>query len=1371
MSDRRRDGNKQENPLLFYGVALVSVGLALGIMLLLKHWLQPTTTPLFFVAVMVSAWYGGWRAGLLATALSTLAINYFFIEPLYSFHWIGAGTVVQVGVFLLVAGLISALNQSRRSALQNTRRSLEALKETMDREQVLRREAETAKQQAESIMSSINDGLAVIDRDWGFTYVNDQYCEMVKIPRSRFLGESIWDIFPDVVGTEFYHQLHQSMTEQTPTQFEYFYHTSNQWYENRVYPSPDKLTLFTVEITDRKRQSFLLLEQKRLLELTASGYSLDECLSAVCTAISRLSPGSRACFLLTDAVRMVFDRSITPEFAPSLGQGLKDAPINQLAIGTCGTAVYCSESVTCTDIAKDDRWSQEWRDLCLVHDILACHSAPVFDSYNSPLGSLMLCFSEARSPTDWERQLAEFGTQIVSIVFERDRSSLTLRQSEAKYRTLFESMSEGFALIEMIFDENGAAVDFRYLEVNPAFALLTGIEAATGKRIKELVPNLDPLWLENYGRVALTGEPIRIENQIVELNRWFEVYAFCVGDETSHKVACLFFNTTDRKQAEAALQESEERFRALADNIAQFAWMTDENGWIFWYNQRWFDYTGTTLEEMQGWGWQTVHHPEHVDRVVEHFRHCLETGEIWEDTFPLRGKDGEYRWFLSRALPIRDEQGRILCWFGTNTDISDRKQIEETLRQRETELRLVTNAVPALISFIDSDQRYRFNSQEYEEWFGHPATEIYGKHMQEVLGEAAYAEIRPHVEQVLAGQQVTFERQVPYKEGGTRHVSATYVPRLNCQGVVEGFVALVHDISDRHQADKRLHLLYETTRDLLATQHPLELLNNLFSKLSTQLELQYYYNYMIEEKDNRLMLHLRNYGGISEEAAQSISWLELGQHLCGLVAQEHRQIVFNQEQISTHPSAQLICSIGITAYAGQPLIVQGRLLGTLSFASSTRTCFTSEEIDLLQSTCEQMAIALDRAALIDSMQQQAEQLQQANRIKDEFLAVLSHELRSPLNPILGWSKLLRSGKLDETKTAHALATIERNARLQSDLIEDLLDISRILQGKFKLNISPVHLTTTVQSAIETVRLAAEAKEIELIFETNPNLQMLGDSTRLQQVLWNLLSNAVKFTPQSGRVEVRLEQVEIANVKCRSRSASAGDMSNKDPSHFAQIKISDTGKGIHPDFLPHVFDYFRQADSTTTRQFGGLGLGLAIARQIVELHGGSVWAESQGEGLGATFTVRLPLIPRENGSQPLGMPSAAPYTPHLPLAGLQILVVDDEADSREFVVFVLEQAGATIHIATSAGEALTALADCNPAVLVSDVGMPDMDGYMLIRKIRELPQAQGGQVPAIALTAYAGDGNQQRALEAGFQQHVTKPVEPETLVGAIASLIR
>ena len=477
---------------------------------------------------------------------------------------------------------------------------------------------------------------------------------------------------------------------------------------------------------------------------------------------------------------------------------------------------------------------------------------------------------------------------------------------------------------------------------------------------------------------------------------------------------------------------------------------------------------------------------------------------------------------------------------------------------------------------------------------------------------------------------------------------------------------------------------------------------------------------------------------------------------------------------------------GNRAFACIPLTVEGRTLGGMSFSFADATRFSEEDRAFMLTLGHLCGQAIARARLYEAEQRARTDAETANRIKDEFLAVLSHELRSPLNPILGWTKLLRSRKFDAKATDHALEIIERNAKLQTQLIEDLLDVSRILRGKLVLNVAPVNLVTTIEAALETVHLAAQSKDIQIHTLLEPNVgQVSGDLNRLQQVVWNLLSNAVKFTPSGGRVEVRLEKVEqglkVSRLQVEGSNTKIQPSNIQPSTQYAQIQVTDTGKGISPEFLPHVFEHFRQENSTTTRQFGGLGLGLAIVRYLTELHGGSVHAESPGEGLGATFTVRLPLMvaQQEATQEQVQLDCSAD------LGGLRVLVVDDEADIRELVAFILEQSGAEVTIAASAQEALVALKQSVPDVLLSDIGMPEVDGYMLMRQVRALSAERGGQVPAlseampkalrhevqaIALTAYAGEYNQQQALQAGFQLHIAKPVEPEELVRAIARLV-
>jgi signal transduction histidine kinase/response regulator RpfG family c-di-GMP phosphodiesterase len=380
----------------------------------------------------------------------------------------------------------------------------------------------------------------------------------------------------------------------------------------------------------------------------------------------------------------------------------------------------------------------------------------------------------------------------------------------------------------------------------------------------------------------------------------------------------------------------------------------------------------------------------------------------------------------------------------------------------------------------------------------------------------------------------------------------------------------------------------------------------------------------------------------------------------------------------------------------------------------------------------------------------------ANRLKDEFLATVSHELRTPLNSILGWAQLLRTGTIDEAGSARALVTIERNTKTLAQIIEDLLDVSRIISGKLRLDVRPVELESIVDAALESIRPATDAKNIHLDVSLDAGVGAVsGDPSRLQQIVWNLLSNAIKFTASGGTVSVKLERIG-------SR---------------ASITVSDTGEGINPSFLPYVFDRFSQADGTFTRTHGGLGLGLAIVRHLVESHGGSVRADSPGKGKGATFSVAFPLLaPDENaGVFPVMLTDVLEPVVEDPkdLAGLSVMIVDDEADAREVIVAMLELRGARVIAAASAAEALEMLSNATngslPDVLVSDIAMPGEDGFQLIEMVRRMTPERGGNIPAIALTAHARSEDSARVLAAGFQRHVAKPVEPSSLAMAVASL--
>lgn len=437
-----------------------------------------------------------------------------------------------------------------------------------------------------------------------------------------------------------------------------------------------------------------------------------------------------------------------------------------------------------------------------------------------------------------------------------------------------------------------------------------------------------------------------------------------------------------------------------------------------------------------------------------------------------------------------------------------------------------------------------------------------------------------------------------------------------------------------------------------------------------------------------------------------------------------------------------------------PLAARGTVLGaiTMVHAESGRR-YTSVDLALAEEIARRAGIAVDNARLYRREQHARAGADEANRLKDEFLATISHELRTPLNAILGWSRMLRTGAVEESRREKSLEIIERNAIAMAQLIEDLLDVSRIISGKMRLESVSVDLAQVVAAAVETLRPASTAKEIVVRQALEPVVgRVVGDPNRLQQVVWNLLSNAIKFTPRAGTVEIHVRE--------------------HGPS--VEIEISDSGAGIEASFLPYVFDRFRQADGRTTRTHGGLGLGLAITRQLVELHGGSIEARSEGVSRGATFTVKLPvsvmrpLDVERPALEPAG--GAAKESPP-ELVGLKVLAVDDDADSLDLVVSVLESAGAVVIGVNSVASAMASILSVVPDVIVSDIGMPEADGFELLRRVRALPPKQGGEAPAAALTAYVRAGDRTRVLDAGYLMHVAKPVEPDELLAVVASLAR
>ncbi|MBD3886989.1 PAS domain S-box protein [Phormidium tenue FACHB-886] len=1723
------------SPLLSYGVALLSVALALAVSLLLSSFIQPTPLALFYMAVMLSAWYGGLKPGLVATVLSTLAINY-FIPPYNSLSIANPGNLVRLGASVIIALLISRLDQARRVALRQ--------------EQQLRAESETAHRRTTHLLEHMTDAFVAFDRHWRYTYANPAALQLLQKSLEELIGKNVWEeVFPSEKGGFAYRQLHQALQEQVSVSWEEFGEPVQRWLEVRAYPSLEGVAIYFQDISERKQAEAALRQNEEQLRLATEGANLglwhwdvsqDRLVwTDQCKALFGLPADTEMSYQVFLNAVHPDDRQRIQEMRPVLEDGqLEHHEIEYRTLWSDGTvrwlmargsasydadgkpifsrgvifditdrkqaeiAIHEAEERLKLAVEAGRMIAWEWNP-CDDSLITSANFPEIYGANNvhtveqgiallhpedqSPHRAIVEQAVETRSEYYCEFRIIRPDTGAIVWIEERAQPILNpdgtlqkfigvsidisdrrrdederkrieeeLRKSEQQLRSAIEvaqfSPYEWNPVTdELIWDAPLKAMWGLSPDAEVNYAVHTaGLhpedrEYVEQQAAKAIDPNGDGIfeaefrvigiedgierWISARGQTFFDAErrPVdyvgaaqnitdrkRAEAALRESEERFRVLADCAPcliwlngadggcefvnqayldffgktleeiqgfgwqvdlhpDDAEPYVSAylqafqerkLFqakarirradgqyrwldcfaaprfsnagdllgyvgtsFDITDRRQTEEALRESEERFRTLAATVPQLLWTATPDGSVDYLSEQWADYIGLPPERLYDWNWRQVVHPDDLTNTLHGWQHSLQSGEPLEIQHRFRYHTGEWRWQLVRSIPVKDETGQVTKWVGTCTDIHEselRKQdaqflsdLSETIRTIDHADDLMTTAIemigqylqlkrcyfaqtdeardrawitsdyhdslpslvgehllshyPAIVlELLRSGQLYISNDNKYDPRSvdcyatvyeplairAHVAVPFFmdGRwavnliaatneprqwqereiHLLETAAERiwlaveklrsevalrdsedryrALTELSPqlvfmsrpdgfitYVNQwgldftgrsllELQGNGWTERIHPEYRDrvyearmAATSHVSdydieilfrradgvyrwlyTRALPVNNDAGEIEYWIGVALDITDRKQAE------VEAAANLKDTQ----LLRDLSVRLVTEDNIQTLYQEIMAAA---IALTQADAGTVQilDEATQDLLLLAtqgfdqtMTEHFyrvnassntpCGIALRSGiRSFVDFDVPESEDPggSMQMHVEAGYRSAQSTPLITRsGKPIGMVSTHWHTRHRPSERELRFLDLLTRQAADLIERRQdeaerkqLLEREQAAREEAERANRIKDEFLAVLSHELRSPLNPILGWSRLLLNGNLDASKTKLALATIERNAKLQSELIEDLLDVSRILQGKLSLTVSPINLKSTIQAAIETVRLAAEAKSIVIETKLDPEVGLVsGDSTRLQQVVWNLLSNAVKFTPIDGQVTMQLEQVN----------------------NHAQITVRDTGKGIASDFLPYVFDYFRQADSTTTRKFGGLGLGLAIVRHLVELHGGTIQADSPGEGLGAMFTVKLPLMANEITASHASPLSQQP----LNLQGVQILVVDDETDTRDLIAFLLEQAGATVATAASASEALTLLIQSQPDLLVSDIGMPEMNGYMLMQQIRMLPPDQGGQVKAIALTAYAGEIDYQQAMAAGFQQHLSKPIEPEVLVNAIARLL-
>ncbi|MHB8745607.1 MAG: PAS domain S-box protein [Gammaproteobacteria bacterium] len=1199
-------------------------------------------------------------------------------------------------------------------------------------------------QRITDILESITDGFVAIDSQWRYTYVNPKAEEILRPLRKtpeNLIGEVLWQEFPDLLNTPVEQHYRRAMTERVTIEFEFFYPALHCWFGIRIYPAKDGLAIYFQDITRRKQAEEELRQQREWFQVTLASIGDAVITTDTQGQVTFLNPvaeqitGWTADEARGRPLETVFNiinektRVPTPNpIAKVLREGIVVGLANHTAlIGKNGTETAIEDSAA---PIRDTQGNISGA-VMVFHDVSGRRKAE--DALRSNEEWLRAIFNQAAvgiAVTNLDGRFLETNKRFADIVgYTRDElqqhtfadithpddlpetrdhmgqllagkiSDYSLEKRYVKKdRTVVWSLTT-VTLLSDAPDKPGRFIGViedislrkQAEEVRARLAAI--VESSDDAIVSKTLDGIIATWnsgaerIFGYAADEVIGQPImvlippdRVEEEqalLKSLKRGEKIEHYetvrvrkdgkllnialtvsPVKDAQGNIIGAskIARDITQQKEVEERLRRSEQELRALADSIPQLAWMAEPDGNIFWYNQGWYEYTGTTLQQMAGWGWQSVHDPDILPLVLTRWQESIRTGISFEMEFPLRGADGVFRWFLTRVNPLRDADGRVLRWFGTNTDVDQVKRMRDAL-QDETRI-------------------------------------------LELLNETGIA--------------------------------------LGLKLDVRGLIDAVTDA---------------------ATQ------------LSGAQFGAFFYNTTNEQGDALLLYALsgapRNaFAGFDQPRATPLfgpTFRGEAPIRCDDVLTDPRygKMAPHRGLPPGHPP--------VRSYLAVPVISRsGEVIGGLFFGHAAIGVFTARTERLIVGIAAHAAVAIDNARLYEVAQRAAAEREQllANEraaraeavrigaMKDEFLANLSHELRTPLSAILGWAQVLRRGVKDTSDLNNGLDVIERNARMQAQLIEDLLDMSRIASGKVRLDIQPVVPIAFIEAAVETVRPAAEAKGIRLEKLLDPNAGPVpGDPHRLQQVVWNLLANAIKFTPRDGKVQIVLERVN---------------------SHL-ELRVADTGVGIKPEFLGHVFERFQQADASATRKYGGLGLGLAIVKNLVELHGGTVRVESPGEGRGTTFIVHLPLMVVHSGSrrEERTHPSTPPFLPsgfkNLDLSGVKILVVDDERDARDLIRRVLADCDADVFTAANAHDGILLIEKERPHVLVSDIGMPDVDGFEFLKRVRALGGERGGKVPAIALTAFARSEDRTRALHAGYLVHVSKPVEPSELIATVASI--
>jgi PAS domain S-box-containing protein len=832
-----------------------------------------------------------------------------------------------------------------------------------------------------------------------------------------------------------------------------------------------------------------------------------------------------------------------------------------------------------------------------------------------------------------------------------------------------------------------------------------------------------------------------------------------------------------RAHSQAALSQSEQRYRELFENANDMVYTLDLEGHLTGLNKAGERMLGYSRDEMMNRPITALIKPEDMARMQEMMQRKLKGEQLTTYEIEITTKGGR-QVTLEISSRLIYNAGVPAGIQGTARDITGRKRTQEALRLSEERYRTLVDAMQQLIWVNDAEGRNTYVNRQWRQYMGLSAPMQHGLDWF-TLTHADDVETvrRARARGLDAGEAYECELRIRRKDGVYRWHLLRTVPMRDADGRIIQWFGTATDIHNIKLAEEGERFLAEASTTLASTLDYQVALERL-ARLVVERLADWCVIDILEDGDFRPLAVAHRDTAKEPGLRQMRSRYPVVKERPSLVrdvAQSGTPVLLPEVPASLlnfysrdDEHFQAISDLSPRSSMVVPLIARGRALGVISLAiAESDRRYDETDLALARDLARHAALAIDNARLY-------REAQEANRLKDEFLATVSHELRTPLNAIMGWAEMLRAGRLDGEMTAQAYETIARNAKSQARIIDDILDVSRIITGKLRLDAEPVELAAIVGTVIEAVRPAALAKKITLDVALDEAASAVsGDAGRLQQVAWNLLSNAIKFTQENGRVTVRLDRDGAE----------------------ARLTVCDDGCGIKPEFLPHVFDRFRQADSSYTRRHGGLGLGLAIVRHLVEMHGGTVMAESAGEDQGATFIVRLPLLPLRVGvpardahlwvaggllnkaAEGLAADNRAELTignrQSAILDGLWLLVVDDDRDARELLTEALGQRGAKVTSAGSATEAMAVLAagtsGRQPDVLLSDLGMPGADGLDLIQQIRASTQAALREMPAIALTAYARPEDRARVLEAGYQMHVAKPFDTDELIRAILAL--